>query len=458
MKRSIRDIFNFDKPYEKRQGVDNDDDDDNYPSRSHRTRSNEFDDFDGSPLYNHAANRNASEEQSSAGGQVSGQSSISEHEGCHDPYIDLNGNVIEMDSNGDRVRTKKRKCMQGPPISFNMHLSDAVSTKSRFPANKAKNNGGGGGVTISGTATAGIPVMEQAVPSTVALDDAYTRKYSARLEKKGLGGTVTSKQPVYSPIMGSPMSIVIEEDEDEMNFVVEKTSNMIAEEAATSKRSPLPLSPSHEESVNKEVLALRSARSHDPNTQCGKKECFLCSWGDKYHDGIKAPHIEKLNMIIDNCYTRYNNDELAQQCHLYFKENVYDPDSGMAMLEKEDVLEHIEALHSLNAKFYLGESIRSWKKIKFILENSVFRAGLGTDETQLDYKVFIALEKTQKMLHSLYKTDIQKLMFNQGTSTEDMNKLGAYHQIMPLYTQKEQRLQIEQKKKLNVPTASNRFI
>jgi hypothetical protein len=191
----------------------------------------------------------------------------------------------------------------------------------------------------------------------------------------------------------------------------------------------------------------------------GHKECFLCSWGDKYHDGIMAPHIQKLDLIIDSSYTRCNNEDIAQQAHLYFKENIYDPESGMTMLEKEDVLVHIESLHSLNAKFYIGESIKTWKKMKFLLENSVFKMDPSNAANAIfDYKAFIALEKTQKMLQSLYKTDFQRLLFTEGVSKEDMNKLGAFHQLMPLYTQKDQKRQLEHKKKLNVPSSSNRFM
>ncbi len=76
-----------------------------------------------------------------------------------------------------------------------------------------------------------------------------------------------------------------------------------------------------------------------------ERECFLC---DKIHDGIHGPHIEKLSLIMNECYGKYSNEELAQRIHLYFKENVYNPESGMAMLEKEDVLEHIESHHNQN--------------------------------------------------------------------------------------------------------------
>jgi hypothetical protein len=268
---------------------------------------------------------------------------------------------------------------------------------------------------------------------------------------------------------------IVDEEEEEDEFV-EKTSSMIASEVVSRKRKSSNESqsddsiasslrkrarlnsPSHEESVNR--MDMTTAAPHSTHAHpSGHKECFLCSWGDKYHDGIMAPHIQKLDLIIDSSYTRCNNEDIAQQAHLYFKENIYDPESGMTMLEKEDVLVHIESLHSLNAKFYIGESIKTWKKMKFLLENSVFKMDPSNAANAIfDYKAFIALEKTQKMLQSLYKTDFQRLLFTEGVSKEDMNKLGAFHQLMPLYTQKDQKRQLEHKKKLNVPSSSNRFM
>lgn len=148
-------------------------------------------------------------------------------------------------------------------------------------------------------------------------------------------------------------------------------------------------------------------------------ECFLCSWGNRFHDGVKAKHVNVLFGILDN-YGACDNIELAMQIHLYFKEKVYRSEKGMCMLTTEIALEHIVGMHSLSAVVFIGESIRTWKQALFCFRDAIFKAN-----GKFDKEAFNNFKECQKMLCILYKMDVKNLGFNFGKSREDINKLGV---------------------------------
>lgn len=148
-------------------------------------------------------------------------------------------------------------------------------------------------------------------------------------------------------------------------------------------------------------------------------ECFLCAWGNRFHDGVKAKHVNILFGILDN-FGSCANEELAMQLHLYFKEHVYREEKRMSMLTVEIALEHIVGMHSLSAMMFIGESIRTWKQALFCFKDSIFKAN-----GKFDKEAFNNFKECQKMLCILYKMDIKTLNFNYGKSREDINKLGV---------------------------------
>lgn len=162
-------------------------------------------------------------------------------------------------------------------------------------------------------------------------------------------------------------------------------------------------------------------------------ECFLCAYGNRFHDGVSAKHINRLRDIVDN-YGMCDNVELAQQLHLYFKANVYKANEGMSMLTKEIALEHIEAMHTLSATIFIGESIKTWREVFFSCANELFRANRTIDRTKA-----MLMKDAQKILNELYKMDPSKMNFNFGKSREDTNKQGAPFRIMPEFKQKKEK-------------------
>jgi len=166
---------------------------------------------------------------------------------------------------------------------------------------------------------------------------------------------------------------------------------------------------------------------YDTRTRC---ECFLCSWGNRFHDGVKAKHVNRLFGILDN-YGACDNLELAKQLHLYFKEKVYKEGVGMVMLTTEIALEHIVGLHSLSAIIFIGESIRAWKQAWFCFKNAIFKAN-----GKFDKEAFNNFKECQKMLCILYKMDPKNINFSYGKSREDINKLGLPFFMMPEMKQK----------------------
>lgn len=163
---------------------------------------------------------------------------------------------------------------------------------------------------------------------------------------------------------------------------------------------------------------------HEPYDTRKRGECFLCAWGNRFHDGVKAKHVNKLFAILDN-YGACDNIELAMQLHLYFKEKVYRAEKGMCMLTAQIALEHITGVHSLSAVIFIGESIRAWKETWFCLRDSMFK-----ENNKCDKDTFNSFKESQKMLLMLYKMDPKHMNFNFGKSREDINKLGMPFMMM----------------------------
>ncbi len=187
-------------------------------------------------------------------------------------------------------------------------------------------------------------------------------------------------------------------------------------------------------------------------TPPSKDSCFLCSFGDRFHDGIKAPHIARLVQIIDKLYGRMRNKELAYAVHLYFMAKIYRKDEGMCILEAHVVLEHIEGRHSLAALNFIVESIHDYEQIKFIAKGCIMKA-----DGSIDHKAFAAFNKAQEKLEKLYTMNIEKMNFNNGQTIEDLNSKGAYFNLMPMFSQKEEHLRRIKRKASEIESAANTF-
>lgn len=185
-------------------------------------------------------------------------------------------------------------------------------------------------------------------------------------------------------------------------------------------------------------------------------ECFLCAYGDDFHDGIHQTHINTMKRILKNNYGKVRNIELSQFVHLYFVKWVYRPDLGMEMLEADMVLDHIEGLHSLSAMNFIVESIRDFKKVRFIARDSMCRSD-GT----FDYKAFSAFRQSHEALEKLYSKKPQGMLFNEEATAKDYNEKGAIVNLLPFSRDKEERQKrIEYKtavspKVIPTPTGTN---
>lgn len=183
-----------------------------------------------------------------------------------------------------------------------------------------------------------------------------------------------------------------------------------------------------------------------------KDQCFLCQFGDRFHDGIRAPHIAKLNNIIDKFYGRMSNFDLACCVSLYFNEKIYAVTENIPMLRVEIILEHIEGRHSLNATNFLIESIHDYEKVKFIAKASLCKAD-GT----LDKEAFAIFDKTQSKLEKLYTMDITKMNFNEHQTKEDLNSKGSYTNLLSMYSQREDYENRLKRKASAIDSASTTF-
>lgn len=156
-----------------------------------------------------------------------------------------------------------------------------------------------------------------------------------------------------------------------------------------------------------------------------RAECFLCMWGNKYHDGIKAKHVNGLHNIILKQYPKCNNIDLAKQCELYFMKWIYRPGTGMGRLTKEIALEHIEGLHTLNATIFIGESMRKCVKIMYGLEHHIFKSNDKFDkEASREWREYL------KQIQSLYKMNPDEMLFNYGQTRKDTADMGQPFNLM----------------------------
>lgn len=192
-------------------------------------------------------------------------------------------------------------------------------------------------------------------------------------------------------------------------------------------------SPKKKNKKEKAKNAKKNKRLSPGPLEFGRRpECFLCGWGNRFHDGLKAKDIAKFFDIMKN-YGVCGNEELAQQLSLYYEKHVYKKNCGMSKFPQEMALDHIEGLHSLAAEIYVGESIRLWKKVQWVAQRHLYKANgkVNRDQAQL-------LHQATRNLKELYKDPIQKLNFACGKSSEDLRHMGLYFTIMPEFKQKKE--------------------
>jgi hypothetical protein len=195
------------------------------------------------------------------------------------------------------------------------------------------------------------------------------------------------------------------------------------------------------------------SRGNAPRCKRAPPECFLCSWGNKFHDGIEAPHINAMIEIIDKNLGVIKKEAISQMVHLYFKEFVYRPDLGMKMLHAHVVLEHIKGLHTLSARIFLCESVDFWKQLRFLYSTQIFQS----DGRFINEKAAKATERAQNQLNGLYRMDLRKMNFSQGETQEDLNRMGAAFTQMALFSQKKEKRQLQERRTEQLALSGNTF-
>ncbi len=192
--------------------------------------------------------------------------------------------------------------------------------------------------------------------------------------------------------------------------------------------------------------------NHCENNRQGKKsiydknhrsECFMCAWGNLYHDGISSKHIRKMNKIMSN-YGGCENMELAQQLVLYYKRYVYKKHSRknggkLPMFTLAVALVHIEN-HILSAKIFLGESIKLFLQIRLVIANNLFDENGKHDRHDLNGVINV-----QKVICSTFNQDPKKMMFNFDEGREEMERIGQNFRFMEKFKQRDDRIQLRLK-------------
>ena len=277
-------------------------------------------------------------------------------------------------------------------------------------------------------------------PESVPLEDVYQARYAERIAR------ISSKidcreQGAYDDESDDD----VEEDRDGVMANEEDEDEAMMRELFGEEEGPRP-------SIPRTAVVPRPRKKKRQSLPVSKEECFLCAYGDRFHDGIRAPHIARLVQIIDKFYGRMSNYELANAVHLYYKHNIYKEDEGMHMLEANVVLEHFEGRHSLAALNFIVESIRDYEQVKFISKGCLCKA-----DGSMDHRAFAIFDKAQTKLEKLYTMNIEKMNFNNGQTAEDLNGKGAYFNLMPMFSQKEDQHRRLKRKANAIESATTTF-
>jgi len=164
-----------------------------------------------------------------------------------------------------------------------------------------------------------------------------------------------------------------------------------------------------------------------------ENHCFLCSWGNNVHDAIYAFHVNHLQKIYIESRPYSCDEEVANSMYLYYSKNIRNENSKenkhLPQMTPLSVLNHIRnkgKKHTLNASEHVIQSIRLWSMIIDNISAVSFNED-GTPNT----KYISILEKSQKMIDSLYARDTNKMNFNDPQCNID-TKRGAIFKLEPL--------------------------
>lgn len=152
-------------------------------------------------------------------------------------------------------------------------------------------------------------------------------------------------------------------------------------------------------------------------------ECYLCAKGNATRDAIDAPHLNQMNVIVRECLGVRADREVAQMLHDYYKKVVWR--RGMRMLTKEVALEHLEGLHTNNARMWLNRMILDEKMTYYNFKNVVWRAdGTWDKAAQKECR------ESKKEMRLLYQLPLHRLNFAEGQSVEDQKRQANYFNVL----------------------------
>ncbi len=159
-------------------------------------------------------------------------------------------------------------------------------------------------------------------------------------------------------------------------------------------------------------------------------ECFFCAWGDKFHDGIEAPHINKLFAIIDDMLGIASDVEIADAVVDYYQKAVYDAQQGMPRMTRFLVLHHLHN-HTKDARLYLVKRLEEGQQLMYLFKQAIVRA-----DGSFDYKAHDAYWKAVAATNGLYKMRLEQMNFNNGKTRDDTRLMSNPMQLMRSLTQR----------------------
>lgn len=151
-----------------------------------------------------------------------------------------------------------------------------------------------------------------------------------------------------------------------------------------------------------------------------RPECLLCSHGK---NDIDTEQVANLKYLLKENIGVRSDVEVARMLHLYYKKNIY-PNSDLPMLSTASVLNHIETMHSKNARMFISAQIDDEAMMYRLFRNKVWRADGSWDEKALkEYRA------SKRELRLLFMMRQEKMNFNEGATADDQSREAKFIQL-----------------------------
>lgn len=302
-----------------------------------------------------------------------------------------------------------------------------------------------------GGATKGAAVAAEP-PKNISLDAGYNEAYTkCVIQRRSLYKAIGHDEAGFDNDESGDDDEDDDDDDDDVDAFMEKIGRKRTTDKGESgngnkkRKRTVGDDGDEESSSNSSSGKKRSKRMvsyNDNNCKGAVDECFLCTWGNEYYDGMSVPHIQEMFRMVKSYHGQMRNTDLAQMIHLYYKEHVYDPSQGHRMLYPSMVQDHLENHHSLSAATFVVESMRRYQKLQFICS-----AHMCLENGSVDPKQFAMFNTCQTRMEKIYHLNKASMILDPKYNPEELNEKARDINITSRFSyQDEQQSRLQNKR------------